>query len=80
MQNKPLTRAILGKFMADNRPCKSPTLFIFVKKNQGMITQSPVTQSVKQVLQHLYGERLARLVLFGSYARGDQREDSDMDF
>lgn len=28
----------------------------------------------------LYGARLDKVVLFGSYARGEQREDSDVDF
>ncbi len=28
----------------------------------------------------LYGERLDKVVLFGSYARGEQKEDSDVDF
>jgi uncharacterized protein len=30
-------------------------------------------------LNVLYGDRLARLVLYGSHARGDAREDSDLD-
>ena len=30
-------------------------------------------------LKKLYGERLTRLYLYGSYARGDQREGSDLD-
>ncbi len=27
----------------------------------------------------LYGERLCEVILYGSYARGDYREDSDID-
>jgi predicted nucleotidyltransferase len=34
---------------------------------------------LKQGLAKIYGERLKRLVLYGSYARGDQREGSDLD-
>lgn len=30
-------------------------------------------------LADLYGDRLARVVLYGSYARGDARPDSDVD-
>lgn len=34
---------------------------------------------LKAALTDLYGERLRGLWLFGSYARGDYREDSDVD-
>ncbi len=34
----------------------------------------------KASLQKLYGHQLAELVLFGSYARGEQQEESDIDF
>ncbi len=34
----------------------------------------------KQQLVELYGSRFNKLILFGSYARGDFREDSDVDF
>jgi predicted nucleotidyltransferase len=33
----------------------------------------------KARLVALYGDRLDRVVLYGSYARGDAREDSDVD-
>lgn len=33
----------------------------------------------KQRLQKRYGDRLGRLVLYGSYARGDFHEESDVD-
>ncbi len=32
------------------------------------------------MLLNLYGNDLAELVLYGSYARGDQHEESDIDF
>lgn len=34
---------------------------------------------LRRQLQWLYGERLARVVLFGSQARGDASPDSDID-
>ena len=34
---------------------------------------------LKRGLRRLYGERLKGLILYGSYARGDQREGSDPD-
>jgi predicted nucleotidyltransferase len=44
----------------------------------------PVIQQIakeyKSALQNIYGDDLAELILFGSYARGDQREESDVDF
>jgi uncharacterized protein len=31
-------------------------------------------------IQNLYGNELAEVILFGSYARGDNSEESDLDF
>jgi predicted nucleotidyltransferase len=39
-----------------------------------------LSQELKQALTDLYGERLDRLVLYGSYARGDYHAESDVDF
>jgi predicted nucleotidyltransferase len=39
-----------------------------------------LSQDVKQVLTELYGDRLDRVVLFGSYARGDFHNESDIDY
>jgi predicted nucleotidyltransferase len=38
-----------------------------------------VLQRLKEGLADLYGERLWGVILYGSYARGDAGEDSDID-
>lgn len=42
--------------------------------------QKQLAKDLKKVLQAHYGTRLNKLVLFGSYVRGDYHEDSDIDF
>jgi len=39
-----------------------------------------VAREYKANLQDLYGNELEKVILFGSFARGDNREDSDLDF
>ncbi|QHV97025.1 nucleotidyltransferase domain-containing protein [Spirosoma endbachense] len=39
-----------------------------------------LSQEVRQALTELYGDRLDRVILFGSYARGDFRPESDVDY
>ena len=39
-----------------------------------------LSRQFKQALADIYGNLLDRVVLFGSYARGDFRADSDVDF
>lgn len=39
-----------------------------------------LSQEVKQALTELYGDRLDRVILFGSYARGDFHAESDVDY
>jgi len=36
-------------------------------------------RELKQELQKLYGDQLVALILYGSYARGEAHEDSDLD-
>ena len=40
---------------------------------------NPILTEIKQELQELYGDRLVKLILFGSHARGDANLDSDID-
>lgn len=47
--------------------------------NRPMTTVDPVLAKFRFALQALYGQRLERVVLFGSRARGDARADSDYD-
>lgn len=39
----------------------------------------PVLQALRSQLQQIYGERLVRLVLYGSQARGEAEAGSDID-
>ncbi len=39
----------------------------------------PVLSRFRAALEEIYGERIERVVLFGSRARGDARPDSDYD-
>ena len=39
----------------------------------------PILTEFKHELHNLYGERLKHVILFGSYARGEARVDSDID-
>ena len=46
----------------------------------GMATlDDPVLARLRATLDQLYGDRLERVVLYGSRARGDARPDSDYD-
>jgi uncharacterized protein len=50
--------------------------------NLGMLalpTDDPVLQRYKAALGNLYGDRIDRVILFGSRARGDAHADSDYD-
>lgn len=39
-----------------------------------------LSQDIKQALTQLYGDRLDRVILYGSYARGDFHAESDVDY
>ncbi len=46
---------------------------------QATLANDPVLVRFRRALDEMYGNRLDRVVLFGSRARGDARPDSDYD-
>ena len=42
-------------------------------------TRDPILSRFRAALDEMFGDRLARVVLFGSRARGEARDDSDYD-
>jgi len=44
-----------------------------------VLTDDPILKRFKAALGEMYGDRLSRVVLFGSRARGDAGPDSDYD-
>ena len=44
-----------------------------------MVTDDPILSRLRRVLDELYGDRIERVVLFGSRARGDACNESDYD-
>ena len=44
-----------------------------------LVIADPILQRFRGALDELYGERIERVVLYGSRARGDHRPDSDYD-
>ena len=44
-----------------------------------MTNVDPVLQKLRAALADMYGDRIERVVLYGSRARGDARPDSDYD-
>jgi predicted nucleotidyltransferase len=45
----------------------------------GNLTYDPVLIRFREALEEIYGNRLERIVVFGSRARGDAQPDSDYD-
>ena len=42
-------------------------------------TDDPIVRRFKAALEEIYGNQIERVVLFGSHARGEERQDSDYD-
>ena len=60
-------------------PCHGIFPFAKMRYNDFMTTPDPILTKFRAALTELYGDRIERVVLFGSRARGDAREDSDYD-
>ncbi|MFC0181427.1 Nucleotidyltransferase domain-containing protein [Pseudarcicella hirudinis] len=45
-----------------------------------MVDINKISFDLKASMSELYGENFDKLILYGSYARGDFNEDSDIDF
>jgi hypothetical protein len=43
------------------------------------LADDPILKRFRSALDEMYGDRIERVVLFGSRARGEAREDSDYD-
>lgn len=54
-------------------------MFGMVNVMASRIINDPVLKRFREALDHIYGNRLERVVLFGSRARGDARNESDYD-
>jgi predicted nucleotidyltransferase len=50
---------------------------IHADSEQAMVSQQQIEQAVQMLAQAVHP---AKIILFGSYARGDARQDSDVDF
>lgn len=43
------------------------------------VSEDPILKRLRAALDAIYGDRIERVVLYGSRARGDARKDSDYD-
>jgi uncharacterized protein len=45
-----------------------------------MVDKALVIKDFTETMKNHYGDRLSKIILYGSYARGDFHEESDIDF
>ena len=45
-----------------------------------MVDKAVVIKDFTETMKNHYGDRLSKIILYGSYARGDFNEESDIDF
>ena len=54
-------------------------LLKYTMKERNLITIEPILNEVKEHLKKIYGKKLKQIILYGSYARGEASEGSDID-
>jgi uncharacterized protein len=71
--------AIAGFFLRSNAQCNSrfSHLYFQIVNFEGMKSNSQLLQGIKERVHQV--APTARVILFGSFARGDNREESDVD-
>lgn len=50
-----------------------------MNRNKNLKKIKPILNEVKRRLKKIYGKRLKKVILYGSYARGDADDGSDID-
>lgn len=50
-----------------------------MNRNKNLKKIKPILNEVKRRLKKIYGKRLKKIILYGSYARGDADDGSDID-
>lgn len=45
-----------------------------------MVNKEAIIKDFTETMKNRYGDRLSKIILYGSYARGDFNEESDIDF
>ena len=45
-----------------------------------MVDKALIIKDFTETMKNHYGDRLSKIILYGSYARGDFNEESDIDF
>jgi predicted nucleotidyltransferase len=71
MNNKPTMHPTFGN---DENTWQGDT-----EVNKSIKDIKPILDEAKERLQNIYGRRLKEIILYGSYARGDATEGSDID-
>lgn len=70
------------KYNVDILMCEFAEDFTAVKKKEGVdmpVATRKLVMRYVELLSKIYGKHLKTVILYGSYARGDYTEDSDID-
>ena len=72
-------RALLTAMAARSATCEATATVLFLRRGNQRMRRQELLAAIKARLNEVYGARLKGLVLFGSFARGRARPDSDID-